>query len=49
MNQNVTYLMSVLKDYFNNLKNNRQMNNEDLSMLIENMIIDLKDLDRNLD
>lgn len=49
MNQNVTYLMSVLKDYFNNLKNNKQMNNEDLSMLIENMIIDLKDLDRNLD
>ena len=49
MNQNVTYLMSVLKDYFDNLKNNRQMDNEDLSMLIENMIIDLKDLDRNLD
>ena len=49
MNQNVTYLMSVLKDYFDNLKNNKQMNNEDLSMLIENMIIDLKDLDRNLD
>jgi hypothetical protein len=49
MNQNVVYLMSVLKDYFNSLKNNKQMNNEDLSILIDSFITDLKDLDRNLD
>jgi hypothetical protein len=48
MNDNVLYLMSILKDYFNNLKDNKEINNEELSILIENIIIDLKDLDRNL-
>lgn len=48
MNNNVIYLMSILRDYFNDLKNNRNINNEELSILIENLIIDLKDLDRNL-
>jgi hypothetical protein len=40
--------MSILKGYFNNLKDNKEINNEELSILIENIIIDLKDLDRNL-
>ena len=41
MNPNVIYLMSVLKDYYNDLKNNEQMNDEDLSILVENLTIDL--------
>ena len=49
MNPNVIYLMSVLKDYYNDLKNNEQMNDEDLSVLVENLTIDLKDLDRHLE
>lgn len=48
MNQNVIYLMSVLKDYYTDLKDNQQMTNEILSLFVENLIIDLKDLDRNL-
>jgi hypothetical protein len=48
MNENVVDLMSILKDYFNEVKNNQNISNEDLSVLIENISIDLKDLDRNL-
>lgn len=48
MNENVIYLLNVLRSYFNDLNVNRDINNEDLSVLIENIIIDLKDLDRNL-
>jgi hypothetical protein len=45
MNKN--YLLSILKDYFNEIKN-KDYNSEELSIIIENIIIDLKDLDRNL-
>jgi hypothetical protein len=45
MNKN--YLLEILNDYIIDLNNNNY-NNEELSILIENIIIDLKDLDRNL-
>jgi hypothetical protein len=45
MNKN--YLLSILKDYFNEIKN-KDYNSEELSIIIENIIIDLKDLDRNI-
>jgi hypothetical protein len=48
MNENVIDLMSMLKYYFDEVKNNQNISNEDLSVLIENISIDLKDLDRNL-
>jgi hypothetical protein len=48
MNENVIDLMYMLKYYFDEVKNNQNISNEDLSVLIENISIDLKDLDRNL-
>jgi hypothetical protein len=45
MNKN--YLLQVLSDYLIEL-NSKDFNNEELSILIENIMIDLKDLDRNL-
>ncbi len=51
----VIVLFKMLKDYNEEIykiivddDNNKEFNNEDLSVLIENIIIDLKDLDRNL-
>jgi hypothetical protein len=48
MNDNVIYLLNVLRNYFNDLNENRNINDEELSILLENLIIDLKDLDRNI-
>jgi hypothetical protein len=53
----VIVLFKMLKDYneeiykiivSSDVDDNKEFNNEDLSVLIENIIIDLKDLDRNL-
>jgi hypothetical protein len=48
MNENVIYLLNVLRSYFNDLNVNRNISDEELSVILENIIIDLKDLDRNL-
>lgn len=48
MNQNAVYLLNVLSSYFNSLNINRNISDEELSVILENIIIDLKDLDRNL-
>ena len=52
---NLIVLLRILKDYNVNIENiinsedlESEFNNEDLSILIENIIIDLKDLDRSL-
>jgi hypothetical protein len=50
---NLIVLLKLLKDYNLEIEeiirnNNKEFNNEDLSVLIENIMIDLKDLDRNL-
>ena len=53
----VIVLFKMLKDYNEEIEkiivsssddDNKEFNNEDLSVLIENIIIDLKYLDRNL-
>ena len=48
MNENVIYLLNVLRSYFNDLNINRNISDEELSVILENIIIDLKDLDRNI-
>ena len=48
MNENVIYLLNVLRSYFNDLNVNRNSSDEELSVILENIIIDLKDLDRNI-
>jgi hypothetical protein len=48
MNENVIYLLNVLRSYFNDLNVNRNISDEELSVILENIIIDLKDLDRNI-
>ena len=48
MNDNVIYLLNVLRSYFNDLNVNRNISDEELSVILENIIIDLKDLDRNI-
>lgn len=48
MNENVIYLLNVLRSYFNDLNVNRNISDEELSVILENLIIDLKDLDRNI-
>jgi hypothetical protein len=50
---NLIVLLKLLKDYNLEIEeiirnNNKEFNNEDLSVLIENIMIDLKNLDRNL-
>jgi hypothetical protein len=45
MNKN--YLLEILSGYLIELNSN-DFNNEELSNVIENIICDLKDLDRNL-
>ena len=45
MNKN--YLLEILSGYLTELNNN-DFNNEELSIVIENIMCDLKDLDRNL-
>ena len=50
---NLIVLLKLLKDYNLEIEeiirnNNKEFNNEDLSVLIENIMIDLKDLDRSL-
>jgi hypothetical protein len=45
MNKN--YLLEILSGYLTELNNNN-FDNEELSNVIENIICDLKDLDRNL-
>ena len=50
---NLIVLLKLLKDYNVEIEeiirnNNKEFNNEDLSVLIENIMIDLKDLDRSL-
>jgi len=52
---NLVVLLRILKSYNVSIENiindenlENEFNNEDLSILIENIIIDLKDLDRNL-
>ena len=50
---NLIVLFKMLKDYNVEIEdiirnNNKEFNNEDLSVLIENIMIDLKDLDRSL-
>jgi hypothetical protein len=53
----VIVLFKMLKNYneeiykiivSSDVEDNKEFSNEDLSILIENIIIDLKDLDRNL-
>lgn len=48
MNENVIYLLNLLRNYFNDLNVNRNISDDELSIILENLIIDLKDLDRNL-
>ena len=48
MNENVIYLLNVLRSYFNDLNVNRNISDDELSIILENLIIDLKDLDRNI-
>ena len=50
---NLIVLFKMLKDYNVEIEeiirnNNKEFNNKDLSVLIENIMIDLKDLDRSL-
>jgi hypothetical protein len=45
MNKN--YLLEILSGYLIELNSN-DFNNEELSIVIENIMCDLKDLDRNL-
>jgi hypothetical protein len=45
MNKN--YLLEILSGYLTELNNN-DFDNEELSIVIENIMCDLKDLDRNL-
>jgi hypothetical protein len=49
---NLIVLLKLLKDYNleieDIIRNDKEFNNEDLSVLIENIMIDLKNLDRNL-
>jgi hypothetical protein len=50
---NLIVLLKLLRDYNLEIEDiirndNKEFNNEDLSVLIENIMIDLKDLDRNL-
>ena len=51
----VIVLFKMLKDYNEEIykiivddDNNKEFNNEDLSILIENIMCDLKDLNRNI-
>ena len=51
----VIVLFKMLKDYNEEIykiivddDNNKEFNNEDLSVLIENIMCDLKDLNRNI-
>jgi hypothetical protein len=53
----VIVLFNILKNYneeiykiivSSDVDDNKEFNNEDLSILIENIMCDLKDLDRNL-
>ena len=46
MNKN--YLLEILNDYIVKLRNNN-VNNDELSLLIDELINDLKYVDRNLD
>ena len=46
MNKN--YLLEILNDYIVEIRNN-DYNNEEISILIENIMCDLKYVDRNLD
>jgi hypothetical protein len=48
MNENVVYLLNVLKGYFNDLDVNKNISDDELKYILENLIIDLKDLDRNI-
>jgi hypothetical protein len=52
---NVIVLFNILKNYNEEIykiivddDNNKEFNNEDLSILIENIMCDLKDLNRNI-
>jgi hypothetical protein len=50
---NLIVLLKLLRDYNLEIEDiirndNKEFNNEDLSVLIENIMIDLKNLDRNL-
>ena len=49
---NLIVLLKLLRDYNleieDIIRNDKEFNNEDLSVLIENIMIDLKNLDRNL-
>ena len=50
---NLIVLFKMLKDYNVEIEeiirnNNKEFNKKDLSVLIENIMIDLKDLDRSL-
>ena len=48
MNQNVITVANLLKYYYNNLNSNKNISDEDLSMLIEYIKDDLKSIDHNL-
>jgi hypothetical protein len=49
---NLIVLFKMLKDYNveieDIIRNNKEFNSEDLSVLIENIMCDLKDLNRNI-
>jgi len=48
MNQNVITVANLLKYYYDNLNSNKNISDEDLSMLIEYIKDDLKSIDHNL-